>query len=149
MATKNTKKAKEQKKERKGKGWQDLSGEITVYARSFGKGKKKFTSFSTSLATKLNDSDEKVRCFFKVGFKKDEAPEIESGESARLKIKSGFMTCDAYESKDGETITSPKIVILDFDEIEEDEEEYGDDDDDDHRRKGKFEEIPNDDTIPF
>lgn len=68
--------------------------------------------FSTSyVAKKENEQDEFG--YIDVGFKKDQEPKIEDGDTARISVKDGFFS--GYKSKDG---VKPKFIVMNYELLE-------------------------------
>lgn len=107
--------------------WNNIKGNMRVWASERTYKKKTFLSFSTSLGKKTITGDYD-NLYFDVFFKKDEYPEVEEG-AFEIKVKKGFLTLSVYS--DGSV--HPAIMVMDYDfaEDEEDEEDDEDDDDDD------------------
>lgn len=68
--------------------------------------------FSTSyVAKKENEQDEFG--YIDVGFKKDQEPKIEEGDTARISVKDGFFS--GYKSRNG---IKPKLVVMNYELLE-------------------------------
>lgn len=93
-----------------------INGTMDIFGNEFrGKKGKKWTKWSTQLGVQDDDGDWQ-NCYIDVKFKKDEAPEGKGLN--RIDINEAFMTAECYSSADGEIITKPVIVVMDYDVVE-------------------------------
>lgn len=68
--------------------------------------------FSTSfVAKKENEQDEFG--YIDVGFRKDQEPKIEEGDTARISVKDGFFS--GYKSRNG---IKPKFIVMNYELLE-------------------------------
>ena len=67
--------------------------------------------FSASFVAKRENEEDEFG-YIDVGFRKDQEPKIQEGETVRLFVKDGFLS--GYKSKDG---VKPKIVVMEYDII--------------------------------
>lgn len=107
MATKKT------TKRNRPEYWGNISGLMRVFGREFESKKgKTYMSYSTSIGSKKEDSDDYDNLYFNVKFKKNEHPDIEG--VFIILVKEGFLTLSV--DKDGNTY--PAVMILDYDYYE-------------------------------
>lgn len=81
-----------------------VTGETMIFKNSNG-------FYSTSLSKK-NQDGEYVNAYINVSFKKG----VKLEDKTRINITNGFLTFDSYVNKEGKTITSFKIFVLDFEQ---------------------------------
>lgn len=105
----------------------DLTGRMRVYAQEvqYKNGGKpaSFLKFSTSLGVK-NDAGEWDNLYFNVRFMKGDAPEVDGGMNFEIEIGKAFLTFEVFQTKSGEEIKTPVIVVqewVDADRGEDDE----------------------------
>ncbi len=111
----NKAKAKKEQVKRWSNG---LNGVMKVFAREIGKGKNKFTAYSTTVSVKNPETEKYSNMYFDVRFKKGEEPEI--GEKGTdIMVKDGFISFREYEA-DEKSVKIPVIVILDYSDDEDD-----------------------------
>ena len=99
------------------KRWSDLTGLMRVYAREV-KYKKNgkpasFLKFSTSLGVK-DENGEWNNLYFDVRFMKGDAPEVDGGMKFEIEIAKAFLTFDIFQTKDGNEIKTPVIVVQEW-----------------------------------
>lgn len=95
----------------------NLNGTIRVYAQEV-KYKKNgkpasFLKFSTSLGLK-NEDGEWENLYFNVRFMKGDAPEVDGGMNFEIEIAKAFLTFEIFQTKDGEEIKTPVIVVQEW-----------------------------------
>nr|DAK50781.1 MAG TPA: Single-stranded DNA-binding protein-strand DNA binding protein, SsbA.82A [Caudoviricetes sp.] len=114
MAIKNQGK----KKSEKVNYWSsNLTGVMRVYAQEV-KYKKNgkpasFLKYSTSLGVK-NEEGEWVNLYFNVRFMKGDAPEVDAGMNFEIEIAKAFLTFEIFQTKDGDEIKTPVIVVQEW-----------------------------------
>lgn len=102
--------------------WNNIKGEMRLYAHEREYKNSSFTTFSTSIGKK-NEDGEYDNVYFDVIFKKGEEPNVNEGPFD-ITIKKGFITLKNY--KDGTVHLA--VMILEY-VIVTDEDEDDDDDD--------------------
>lgn len=107
--------------------WNNVKGNMRVWATEHTKKKKSWLSFSTSIGKK-NEDEEYDNLYFDVLFKKDERPDVEEG-AFEINVKKGFLTLAVYS--DGSV--HPAVMVMKYTLKDEDDEddEYDEDEDDD------------------
>lgn len=95
----------------------NLNGTMRVYAQEV-KYKKNgkpasFLKFSTSLGLK-NEEGEWENLYFNVRFMKGDAPEVDGGMNFDIDIAKAFLTFEIFQTKDGEEIKTPVIVVQEW-----------------------------------
>ena len=108
--------------------WNTIRGTMKIFGNEFSrKIKDKKTKktvertvvkWSVSVGTKLND--EFVNFYLPVGFSKDAGSPDEPGLH-QINVKNAFLTCQAWEDKDGEIQTRPLLMITEWEDLEDDE----------------------------
>ena len=106
------------KKSKKALYWNsNLTGRMRVYAQevSYKKNGKpaSFLKFSTSLGVK-NDDGEWENLYFNVRFMKGDAPEVDGGMNFEIEIGKAFLTFETFQTKTGEEIKTPVIVVQEW-----------------------------------
>ena len=106
--------------------WSDIKNQfVRLYGNEFtivvkGK-KKKIIRFSTSIGAK-DDDGEWQNCYIRVNFAKACGQPEETGSICVL-IKKGFVSAETYVNADGDQVTYPVIVIMDWGETDDPYEE--------------------------
>ena len=95
----------------------NLTGRMRVYALEV-KYKKagkpaSFLKFSTSIGIK-NDDGEWNNLYFNVRFMKGDAPEADGGMNFEIDISKAFLTFEIFQTKNGEEIKTPVIVVQEW-----------------------------------
>ena len=95
----------------------NLNGRMRVYAQEVNYKKNgkpaSFLKFSTSLGVK-NDDGEWDNLYFKVRFMKGDAPEADGGMNFEIDIAKAFLTFETFQTKTGEEIKTPVIVVQEW-----------------------------------
>ena len=95
----------------------DLTGLMRVYAQevNYEKGGKpaSFLKFSTSLGVKDEDGNWS-NLYFNVRFMKGDAPEVDGGMNFEIEIGKAFLTFETFQTKTGEEIKTPVIVVQEW-----------------------------------
>ena len=95
----------------------DLTGRMRVYAQevNFKKNGKpaSFLKFSTSLGVKDEDGNWS-NLYFNVRFMKGDAPEADGGMNFEIDIAKAFLTFETFQTKTGEEIKTPVIVVQEW-----------------------------------
>ena len=95
----------------------NLTGRMRVYAQEvqYKKNGKpaSFLKFSTSLGIK-NDDGEWDNLYFNVRFMKGDAPEVDGGMNFEIDIAKAFLTFEIFQTKAGEEIKTPGIVVQEW-----------------------------------
>ena len=95
----------------------DLSGRMRVYAHEvkYKKGGKpaSFLKFSTSLGVKDEDGNWS-NLYFNVRFMKGDEPEAVVGMNFEIDIEKAFLTFEKFQTKTGEEIKTPVIVVQEW-----------------------------------
>lgn len=101
------------------KYWNDITGKCRIYAKENEivdkktKKKKTIIDFSTSIGVK-DENENWSNFYYKVVFKKDEAPGVEGTAIGTILIESGFITFREYVNKQGNTVQVPVIFVSDY-----------------------------------
>lgn len=95
----------------------NLTGTMRVYAQEV-KYKKNgkpasFLKYSTSLGVKNEDGDW-ANLYFNVRFMKGDAPEVDAGMNFEIEIVKAFLTFEIFQTKDGDEIKTPVIVVQEW-----------------------------------
>lgn len=95
----------------------NLTGLMRVYAQEV-KYKKNgkpasFLKFSTSIGIK-NEDGEWGNFYFNVRFMKGDAPEADGGMNFEIDIAKAFLTFETFQTKTGEEIKTPVIVVQEW-----------------------------------
>ena len=111
-------KKQSKKQTEKVKYWNsDLTGRMRVYAQEvkYKKGGKpaSFLKFSTSLGVKDEDGNWS-NLYFNVRFMKGDAPEVDGGMNFEIDISRAFLTFETFQTKTGEEIKTPVIVVQEW-----------------------------------
>ena len=97
----------------------DLTGRMRVYAQEvqYKKNGKpaSFLKFSTSLGLK-NDDGEWDNFYFNVRFMKGDAPVVDGGMNFEIEIGKAFLTFETFQTKTGEEIKTPVIVVQEWED---------------------------------
>ena len=95
----------------------DLTGRMRVYAQEvkYKKGGKpaSFLKFSTALGVKDEDGNWS-NLYFTVRFMKGDAPEADGGMNFEIDIAKAFLTFETFQTKTGEEIKTPVIVVQEW-----------------------------------
>ena len=95
----------------------NLTGRMRVYAQevSYKKNGKpaSFLKFSTSIGIK-NEDGEWENLYFSVRFMKGDAPEVDGGMNFEIEIGKAFLTFETFQTKTGEEIKTPVIVVQEW-----------------------------------
>lgn len=101
----------------------NLNGTMRVYAQEVNYKKNgkpaSFLKFSTSLGVKNEDGDWD-NLYFNVRFMKGDAPEVDGGENFEIEIVKAFLTFEIFQTKTGEEIKAPVIVVQEWADHERD-----------------------------
>lgn len=92
-----------------------LTGLMRVYAREVPCKKGKPTTFlkySTSLGVKNEDGWDNF--YLNVRFMKGDSPVADDGECIEIEIEKAFLTFEAYQTKSGNEIKTPVIVVQEW-----------------------------------
>ena len=118
MAMKKQNKKQSEKIKYWNSGW---TGRMRVYAQevNYKKGGKpaSFLKFSTSLGIK-NEDGEWENLYFNVRFMKGDAPEADGGMNFEIDITKAFLTFEVFETKDGEKVKTPVIVVQEWADLD-------------------------------
>lgn len=111
-------KKQNKKQTEKVKYWcSDLAGRMRVYAQEVNYKKNgrpaSFLKFSTSLCVKDEDGNWS-NLYFNVRFMKGDAPEAGGGMNFEIDISKAFLTFEIFETKDGNEIKTPVIVVQEW-----------------------------------
>ena len=103
----------------------DLTGRMRVYAQevNFKKNGKpaSFLKFSTSLGVKDEDGNWS-NLYFNVRFMKGDAPEADGGMNFEIDIAKAFLTFETFQTKTGEEIKTPVIVVQEWADPDSDDD---------------------------
>ena len=95
----------------------NLTGRMRVYAQEVNYKKNgkpaSFLKFSTSIGIK-NDEGEWDIFYFNVRFMKGDAPEADGGMNFEIDIAKAFLTFEIFQTKTGEEIKTPVIVVQEW-----------------------------------
>ena len=95
----------------------NLRGLMRVYAQEVNYKKNgkpaSFLKFSTSIGIK-NDEGEWDNLYFNVRFMKGDAPEADGGMNFDIDIAKAFLTFETFQTKTGEEIKTPAIVVQEW-----------------------------------
>ena len=95
----------------------NLNGRMRVYAQEVNYEKKgkpaSFLKFSTSIGIK-NEDREWENLYFNVRFMKGDAPEADGGMNFEIDIAKAFLTFEIFQTKTGEEIKAPVIVVQEW-----------------------------------
>lgn len=94
--------------------WTNVSGSMIVFGKKFKGTKGTFLKFSTTIGRKFDSDDEFTNIFIDVQFPKDALPKGEGRHD--INVLNGFLSVDRYVNKDGDEVTKPKVVIIDYEE---------------------------------
>ena len=104
----------------------NLTGRMRVYAQEVNYKKNgkpaAFLKFSTSLGVK-NDDGEWDNLYFNVRFMKGDAPEVDGGMNFEIEIGKAFLTFEVFQTKTGEEIKTPVIVVQEWADPDRGEED--------------------------
>lgn len=119
-------KKQSKKQTEKVKYWSsDLTGRMRVYAQEvqYKKNGKRasFLKFSTSIGIK-NDEGEWDNLYFNVRFMKGDAPEVDAGINFEIEIGKAFLTFEIFQTKTGEEIKTPVIVVQEWADPDSDDD---------------------------
>lgn len=111
-------KKQSKKQTEKVKYWSsDLTGRMRVYAQEVNYKKNgkpaSFLKFSTSIGIK-NEDGEWDNLYFNVRFMKGDAPEADGGMNFEIDIAKAFLTFETFQTKTGEEIKTPVIVVQEW-----------------------------------
>lgn len=111
-------KKQSKKQTEKVKYWSsDLTGRMRVYAQrvNYKKNGKpaSFLKFSTSLGRKNEDGDWD-NFYFNVRFMTGDTPEADGGMNFEIDIAKAFLTFEIFQTKDGDEIKIPVIVVQEW-----------------------------------
>ena len=109
----------------------NLTGRMRVYAKEVQYKKKNgkpasFLKFSTSLGIK-NDDGEWGNLYFNVRFMKGDAPEVDGGMNFEIEIGKAFLTFEIFQTKSGDEIKTPVIVVQEWADPDSDDPDSDDD----------------------
>ena len=103
----------------------NLRGLMRVYAQEvqYKKNGKpaSFLKFSTSLGVK-NEDGEWDNLYFNVRFMKGDAPEVDGGMNFEIDIAKAFLTFETFQTKTGEEIKTPVIVVQEWADPDSDDD---------------------------
>ena len=103
----------------------DLSGRMRVYAQEVNYKKNgkpaSFLKFSTSLGVKDEDGNWS-NLYFNVLFMKGDAPEANGGMNFEIDIAKAFLTFETFQTKTGEEIKTPVIVVQEWADPDSDDD---------------------------
>ena len=95
----------------------NLTGRMRVYAQEVNYKKNgkpaSFLKFSTSIGNK-NEDGEWENLYFNVRFMKGDAPEVDGGMNFEIEIGKAFLTFEIFQTKTGEEIKTPVIVVQEW-----------------------------------
>ena len=95
----------------------NLTGRMRVYAQEVNYKKNgkpaSFLKFSTSIGIKNEDGDWD-NLYFNVRFMKGDAPEVDVGMNFEIEIGKAFLTFEIFQTKTGEEIKTPVIVVQEW-----------------------------------
>ena len=95
----------------------DLTGLMRGYAQEVNYKKNgkpaSFLKFSTSLGVKDEDGNWS-NLYFNVRFMKGDAPEVDGGMNFEIEIGKAFLTFETFQTKTGEEIKTPVIVVQEW-----------------------------------
>lgn len=95
----------------------NLTGLMRVYPQEVNYKKNgkpaSFLKFSTSIGTK-NEDGEWNNLYFNVRFMKGDAPQADAGMNFEIEIVKAFLTFEIFQTKDGDEIKIPTIVVQEW-----------------------------------
>ena len=103
----------------------NLTGRMRVYAQEVNYQKNgkpaSFLKFSTSIGIK-NVAGEWDNLYFNVRFMKGDAPEADGGMNFEIDIAKAFLTFETFQTKTGEEIKTPVIVVQEWADPDSDDD---------------------------